>query len=88
MATDKSESAHNKTPNMSTFGVPALVVSGFLGAGKTTLVKHLITDAQQQGLKLAVVSMNLANWGLIGHCYKKLVGRGMWNWKAAVSAVN
>ena len=27
-------------------GVPALVVSGFLGAGKTTLVKHLIADAQ------------------------------------------
>ena len=64
MATDKSESAHNKTPNMSTFGVPALVVSGFLGAGKTTLVKHLITDAQQQGLKLAVVSNEFGELGI------------------------
>ncbi len=64
MATDKSESAHATTPNMSTFGVPALVVSGFLGAGKTTLVKHLITDAQQQGLKLAVVSNEFGELGI------------------------
>ncbi len=46
------------------FGVPALVVSGFLGAGKTTLVKHLITDAQQQGLKLAVVSNEFGELGI------------------------
>jgi cobalamin biosynthesis protein CobW len=44
--------------------VPALVVSGFLGAGKTTLVKHLITDAQQQGLKLAVVSNEFGELGI------------------------
>ncbi len=64
MATDKSESTHETTPNPLTFGVPALVVSGFLGAGKTTLVKHLITDAQQQGLKLAVVSNEFAELGI------------------------
>jgi len=46
------------------FGVPALVVSGFLGAGKTTLVKHLIADAQQQGLKLAVVSNEFGELGI------------------------
>ena len=45
-------------------GVPALVVSGFLGAGKTTLVKHLIADAQQQGLKLAVVSNEFGELGI------------------------
>ncbi len=45
-------------------GVPALVVSGFLGAGKTTLVKHLIVDAQQQGLKLAVVSNEFGELGI------------------------
>lgn len=46
------------------FGVPALVVSGFLGAGKTTLVKHLLADARQQGLKLAVVSNEFGELGI------------------------
>lgn len=45
-------------------GIPALVVSGFLGAGKTTLVKHLITDAQRQGLRLAVVSNEFGELGI------------------------
>jgi cobalamin biosynthesis protein CobW len=45
-------------------GVPALVVSGFLGAGKTTLVKHLINDARQQGLRLAVVSNEFGELGI------------------------
>ena len=48
----------------SALGVQALVVSGFLGAGKTTLVKHLIADAQQQGLKLAVVSNEFGELGI------------------------
>ena len=51
-------------PTSSALGVPALVVSGFLGAGKTTLVKHLIADAQQQGLKLAVVSNEFGELGI------------------------
>ena len=45
-------------------GVPALVVSGFLGAGKTTLVKHLIRDAQEQGLRLAVISNEFGALGI------------------------
>ncbi len=45
-------------------GVPALVVSGFLGAGKTTFVKHLIADAQRQGLKLAVISNEFGELGI------------------------
>lgn len=45
-------------------GVPALVVSGFLGAGKTTLVKHLIEDARKQGLRLAVVSNEFGELGI------------------------
>lgn len=45
-------------------GVPALVVSGFLGAGKTSLVKHLITEAQQQSLRLAVVSNEFGDLGI------------------------
>ena len=51
-------------PSNVVLGVPALVVSGFLGAGKTTLVKHLIADAQQNGLKLAVVSNEFGELGI------------------------
>ena len=51
-------------PARALLGVPALVVSGFLGAGKTTLVKHLIADAQRQGLKLAVVSNEFGELGI------------------------
>jgi cobalamin biosynthesis protein CobW len=51
-------------PTTPVLGVPALVVSGFLGAGKTTLVKHLIADAQHQGLKLAVVSNEFGELGI------------------------
>ncbi len=46
------------------FGVPALVVSGFLGAGKTTLVKHVLDDARRQGLRVAVVSNEFGALGI------------------------
>lgn len=36
--------------------IPALIVSGFLGSGKTTLVQHLLKQAQQEGVKVAVIS--------------------------------
>ncbi len=36
--------------------VPALVVSGFLGSGKTTLVRHLLEDARERGERVAVIS--------------------------------
>ena len=45
-------------------GIPALVVSGFLGAGKTTLVKHLIAEAQQEGFRLAVISNEFGELGI------------------------
>ncbi len=45
-------------------GVPALVVSGFLGAGKTTLVRHLLQEAQAQGTRLAVVSNEFGALGI------------------------
>ena len=45
-------------------GIPALVVSGFLGAGKTTLVRHLLQDAQAQGVRLAVVSNEFGALGI------------------------
>ena len=36
--------------------VPALVVSGFLGSGKTTLVRHILEDAREHGERVAVIS--------------------------------
>jgi G3E family GTPase len=36
--------------------IPVLVVSGFLGSGKTTLVQHLLRMAQAHGTRVAVIS--------------------------------
>jgi G3E family GTPase len=41
-----------------------MVVSGFLGSGKTTLVRHLLRDAQRRGLRLAIVSNELGELGI------------------------
>jgi len=35
--------------------LPVILISGFLGAGKTTLVRHLLTSAQEQKIKVALV---------------------------------
>ncbi len=44
--------------------VPALVVSGFLGAGKTTVVRALLKEAQSTGHRLAVVSNEFGELGI------------------------
>ncbi len=44
--------------------VPALLVSGFLGSGKTTLVRHLLADARGRGLRLAIVSNEFGELGI------------------------
>lgn len=44
--------------------VPALVVSGYLGSGKTTLVRHLLDDATARGIKLAIVSNEFGALGI------------------------
>jgi cobalamin biosynthesis protein CobW len=52
--------------------IPVLVVSGFLGAGKTTLVRHLLYDAQRTGVRVAVVSNEFGALGID----KALLGEG------------
>ncbi len=52
--------------------IPVLVVSGFLGAGKTTLVRHLLQDAQRTGVRVAVVSNEFGALGID----KALLGAG------------
>jgi len=44
--------------------IPALVVSGFLGSGKTSLVAHLLEHAQKLGLRIAIVSNELGELGV------------------------
>ena len=52
--------------------IPVLVVSGFLGAGKTTLVRYLLQDAQRTGVRVAVVSNEFGALGID----KALLGAG------------
>ena len=59
---DQTKMQHQRSAPFA--GVPALVVSGFLGAGKTTLVQHLLHDAQRQRLRLAVVSNEFGALGI------------------------
>ncbi len=44
--------------------IPALVVSGFLGSGKTSLVAHLLEQAQRLGVRIAIVSNELGELGV------------------------
>ena len=44
--------------------VPALVVSGFLGCGKTTLVRRILQQALAEGVKVAVVSNEFGELGI------------------------
>jgi cobalamin biosynthesis protein CobW len=44
--------------------IPILVVSGFLGSGKTTLVRALLGHAQERGLRVAVVSNEFGALGI------------------------
>ena len=44
--------------------VPVLVVSGFLGSGKTTLVRRVLEDAQRRGVRVALVSNEFGELGI------------------------
>jgi len=45
-------------------GIPTLVVSGFLGSGKTTLVRRLLDEALASGERLAIVSNEFGALGI------------------------
>lgn len=44
--------------------IPVVVVSGFLGSGKTSLVRHLLVEAQRRGERLAIVSNEFGALGI------------------------
>lgn len=44
--------------------IPALIVSGWLGSGKTTLVGHVLEHARANGVRLAIVSNEFGDTGI------------------------
>jgi cobalamin biosynthesis protein CobW len=44
--------------------IPALIVSGFLGSGKTSLVRHLLAEARERGLRMGIVSNEFGELGI------------------------
>ena len=52
--------------------VPALVLSGFLGSGKTTVVQRLLEDAKERGIRIALISNELGELGID----RALLGKG------------
>ena len=44
--------------------VPALVVSGFLGSGKTTLIRSLLDQAVADGVRVALISNEIGELGV------------------------
>ncbi len=65
-----SDSAPNPVPNLASnlAKVPVTIVTGFLGAGKTTLISHLIRHAA--GRRLAVVVNEFGTLGIDGDILK------------------
>jgi cobalamin biosynthesis protein CobW len=53
-----------RTDDMRYRPIPVLVVSGFLGSGKTTLVLHLLRESQVSGERIAVISNEFGALGI------------------------
>lgn len=52
--------------------IPALVLSGFLGSGKTTVIQRLLADAVKRGIRIALISNELGELGID----RALLGKG------------
>ena len=48
--------------------IPATVVTGFLGAGKTTLIRHMLQNAE--GKKIALIINEFGDLGMDGDILK------------------
>ena len=67
-----SESNESSNRDVDRRRVPALVLSGFLGSGKTTLVQRLLADAAERGIRVALISNELGELGID----RALLGQG------------
>lgn len=63
------ESASTEAPSGR---IPALILSGFLGSGKTTVVRRLLADAAERGIRVALISNELGELGID----RALLGQG------------
>ena len=61
--------------------IPALVISGYLGSGKTTLVRRLLADCQAAGVRAAFISNEFGELGVdqallggIGETFVEMAG--------------
>ena len=52
-------------------GIPITIVSGFLGAGKTTLINHALAQSLFLKKKLLLLKMNLVKQALTTHYFYK-----------------
>jgi G3E family GTPase len=64
----KQDEPQERTPRR----VPALVISGFLGSGKTTVVARLLAEARERGIRVALISNELGELGID----RALLGQG------------
>ncbi len=55
---------NSRTDGITDRPIPVLVISGFLGSGKTTLVQHLLREAQLVGERIAVISNEFGALGI------------------------
>src|SRR5436305_8447519 len=56
------------SPSTSLARIPCTIVTGFLGAGKTTLIRHVLAHAQ--GRRLAVIVNEFGDVGIDGEVLK------------------
>ena len=54
--------------------IPATVITGFLGSGKTTLIRNIIMQAS--GKRLALIVNEFGELGWMGRCLRNAVLKG------------